>query len=287
MITRQRRGRHSLQHGRRNHRIGPVLVHIAGATARWCKHNTFTPPWLPAGWSSHALGYGCAVLSQLLLLVVDLAFKQIFVHGPFPAVLLLSSAGSLTLAWGIGPGLCSLLWGTALLVIVLIRPAFSVAGKSSLLPSLAVFLLVGSTIILLASQMMQNHRRAVALNQRMIAFLNTASHELRTPLTSQALAIRLAQRQVTTLTTQNDLGPDARQAVERIDEFLRVLEEQTVHQGHLVNTMLDAMRTSAHGSPTDPVWEKAVRRESAPAADGPDRGQTQAPDPTGCVTRSA
>jgi signal transduction histidine kinase len=240
------------------------MARFTHALHRRFKQNSFSPSWLPSHWYSLALGYGCALLSQVLLLVLSLAFRQVFLSLPFPDVLVICIAGCLALTWGVGPALLSLAWGEALLELVIFPATYPGPGKYSPQPAcVVVFLFIGIAVIGLASQMMQSHRRALTMNQRMIGFLNDASHELRTPLASLTISVRLAQRQVTTIVAHGDIAPDTLQGLHRVEELLTVAAEQTTLQGHLVNSMLDAVRTPANGITIDAIWEKDASSRNA------------------------
>ncbi len=218
------------------------------ATRLWFLHNSFSPNWLPIHKYRQLMGYIVAILMQLVAVILDIILKYSFLHFPFPSIFTVCGAGLVALWWGIGPGMLSLLWGIFLFVYLLLDPIFTLAGKSSYIPSLIVLLMAGVAIVVLTSQLMQNHRRALAANQHMIEFLNTASHELRTPLTGLATSVQLAQRRIRRTTASGDPTNDELQrCIQQVDELLDIAARQIWTQDRLVRDMLDSVRMQVRG----------------------------------------
>jgi signal transduction histidine kinase len=222
--------------------------HVLRTIRLWFLRNSFSPTWLPIRKFRQPIGYIVAILVQLLAVFLDSAFKYYFFRFPFPSILTVCGAGFVALSWGIGPGMVSLIWGTFLLDYLIITPAFSFAGKSSYVASLVVLLIAGIAIVALTSQLVQNHQRALATNQRMIEFLNTASHELRTPLTGLAASVQLAQRRIQKTNAAEDRSSDdLRHCIQQIDELLAIASRQIWTQDRLVRDMLDSVRVQVRG----------------------------------------
>jgi signal transduction histidine kinase/PAS domain-containing protein len=134
----------------------------------WLKQNTFAPKWLPAPLHHPVVGYVVAALLELvaasLILLLLFLFPSFAFRGVFTDVVVVLIA----LGWGAGPGLFATAVGTFLLYYAVLPPhfSFSLANPSDAI-GLALYLVVGVGISLLASQSEWARRQAEASSQRL------------------------------------------------------------------------------------------------------------------------
>ncbi len=155
---------------RRPHRAVPLrrVTPWYQAAHRWLLANTFAPGFLPGPWSRPIFGYLAATLLQLVvvigtfgLILVSPAFR--FPAGPLILVVLLVALG-----WGTGPSIVATLVGAVLLIFFLVPPAFSlVIPQEEDAIGLIVYLVVGLTVGILASQAQRARHAAEVLSTRL------------------------------------------------------------------------------------------------------------------------
>lgn len=131
---------------------------------RWLLANTFAPLWLPRRWRHPLVGYLAAVLIELAAIGITLLTGQMLPVFAVQGALIILGIVLVALTWGAGPSLLSVLVGTLLLRLVvmpLYLPWLVDAAVDGI--CLAVALLVGSSISLLASQSAWARRQAQEL----------------------------------------------------------------------------------------------------------------------------
>jgi signal transduction histidine kinase/PAS domain-containing protein len=133
---------------------------------RWLKQNTFAPQWLPAPLHYPVIAYVVAALLELvaasLILLLLFVFPSFAFRGVFTDVVVVLIA----LGWGAAPGLFATAVGTFLLYYAVLPPHFSFAlANPPDAIGLALYLVVGIGISLLASQSVQARRQAEASSQ--------------------------------------------------------------------------------------------------------------------------
>jgi signal transduction histidine kinase len=161
----------------------------------------------------------------------------------FPGMLTLLAVVVVALSCGAGPSLLAVVVGAGLLYFTVLSPPFTwrLSRLSDLL-ALALWVLVGLAMSLLASRAERARRAAQAATRHRDVFLSAASHELRTPLTSiqgraQLLARRLDRAEAGG-SSASDLVATARPLVAGIEQGARRL-------ARLVDELLDGSRAQS------------------------------------------
>ncbi|MBW4525455.1 MAG: response regulator [Phormidium tanganyikae FI6-MK23] len=85
-------------------------------------------------------------------------------------------------------------------------------------------------------------------------FIEALSHELRTPLTNMRMAIELMQRMVTSLKDPEVLDPQ----VQRLDQYLKILQQEWHEEFSLVNDLL-AFQNASGASEAIPLSEVRIQ----------------------------
>lgn len=146
----------------------PSQTEVAGIIAQKRLTGSTMPRFLPNIWSHPILGYLAAILLQLLVILGILALTQVypafrFPEGPLILVILLTA-----LQWGAGPSVVATVVGAALLIYFILPPIFSplVAQQEDII-GVIVYLIVGFTVSILASQTQRTRHRAEAVSRRL------------------------------------------------------------------------------------------------------------------------
>ena len=127
----------------------------------WIQKNTFAPEWLPEQLRHPLIGYLAAVLIEgaAVSLILLLLFRVSLVclsRDSHPGGVVLVALG-----WGAGPGFVASLVGTFLLYFVVLPPHFSwILADPADGIGLAMYLVVGTSISLLAGQNERARRQA-------------------------------------------------------------------------------------------------------------------------------
>jgi signal transduction histidine kinase/PAS domain-containing protein len=130
---------------------------------RWFQHNSFAPEWLPARWRHPAFGYLIAIVIQNIAIALDTLFIAFFPGAPFRSLFPVLGMVIVTLGWGAGPGIFSILIGALLLDFFVLDPQFSFAIREAGATAGSLLLvLVALTISILASQVDQARRATAA-----------------------------------------------------------------------------------------------------------------------------
>jgi PAS domain S-box-containing protein len=134
----------------------------------WFRVNTFAPHFLSGTWSQPIFGYLVACFGQLAIVIGLLALFHTypsfrFLEGPVILFILLVALG-----WGAGPSIVALLVGIVLLIFFVFPPTFSLSfGQSSDLIELLLYIAVGLTISILASNTERARRTSEQLHLRL------------------------------------------------------------------------------------------------------------------------
>lgn len=206
-------------------------------------------------WEHPIAGYICAIPIVSIAIGLTTLGEMLLVHNYFPSVFLLLSILSVTLFWGVGPGLFALV----LCCIALLVPSLPPPGLDFDFPDwqwtfhLLPFTLSGLVVTFIAGQREAARKRArqaeqiakeqadnlARLNQQLQQtdqlkdlFLSIATHELRTPITTIRGQAQLALRY---LNQDRAFAPD----VTVLGEKFRKVEEQTDRLNDLINKLFD------------------------------------------------
>ena len=130
--------------------------------------HTFSPPWLTGRWAHPTVGYLVAVLLQVSAVTGLTALTRLFPSFQFQEALVILVVLLVALTWGVGPSLLATVVGGALLVLLLLPPAFSlVMARIEDALNLLVYLCVGCVVSLLTSQAQRARRSAERLRRRL------------------------------------------------------------------------------------------------------------------------
>lgn len=81
---------------------------------RWLLAHTFVPRWVPARWRHPAVGYGLAVLLQIVVAASTRLLIGTFPTYSFPGLLEIAVVALIAVTWGAGPSLLATLVGVVL-----------------------------------------------------------------------------------------------------------------------------------------------------------------------------
>ena len=136
-----------------------------GKVRYWFQVNSFSPGFLRPPWSHPLLGYLVGGVLQVLAVALMIVLVQMYPSFHFPGALMLLVVLVVSLFWGAGPGLTTLIGGTLLFVFLLLPPYYSLQfARVEDLAGVLIFLAVGVTISVVASQV--ERARAEAVMQR-------------------------------------------------------------------------------------------------------------------------
>ena len=146
---------------------------------KWFQVNTFSPGFLSGIWSRPIFGYFVACIGQLIIVVGLLALFHIypsfrFLEGPLILFILLVALG-----WGAGPSIVALLVGAVLLIFFVFPPAYSLnIGRSSDVIELLLYIAVGLTISILASNTERARRTSEQLRLRLDTIIDAIPNSI-------------------------------------------------------------------------------------------------------------
>src|SRR2546421_1436607 len=131
---------------------------------RWLLVNSFTPAWLPKSLRHPIPGYFVAILLQIIAALITMSLVQLYPSFTVMGLLGVLAIALVALNWGAGPALLATLAGAVLLNFVIIPPHFTWAfsGTKNIVEML-LFLLVGTTISIVASQVARTRHNAEEL----------------------------------------------------------------------------------------------------------------------------
>ena len=134
------------------------------APLHWLQVNSFTPAWLPKSLRHPMLGYFVAILLQIIAVLITMSLVQLYPSFAVTGLLGVLAVALVALNWGAGPSLLATLAGVVLLNFVIMPPhfAWTFSGAKSIVETL-LFLLVGSTISIVASQIARTRHNAEEL----------------------------------------------------------------------------------------------------------------------------
>lgn len=130
---------------------------------RWFLTHTFAPQWLPDKWHHPIIGYIIAILLQLISVFITGLVLQLFPTTTLAGLLEVLVVALVALNWGVGPSLIATLTGAVLLNYVFQSPHYAWTLTESSLAEVFLFLLVGVTISIVASQIEKARRNAEGL----------------------------------------------------------------------------------------------------------------------------
>jgi PAS domain S-box-containing protein len=131
----------------------------------WLITHTFEPQWLPKSLRHPLIGYLVAILLASVTTFLTLQLVQIYPSFAFAGLLEVLAIALIALTWGVGPSLLATLLGAILLNFCVLPSYFyrSLNDTASLVET-ALFLLVGFTISIVASQSERARRNAAELS---------------------------------------------------------------------------------------------------------------------------
>src|SRR5256884_4221417 len=134
------------------------------APLRWLLINSFTPSWLPKSLRHPIPGYFVAILLQIIAALITMSLIQLYPSFTVMGLLGVLAIALVALNWGAGPALLATLAGAVLLNFVIMPPHFAweFSGAKNIVEML-LFLLVGSTISIVASQIARTRHNAEEL----------------------------------------------------------------------------------------------------------------------------
>ena len=141
---------------------------------RWLLVNTFAPQWLPKPWHHPIIGYVIGLALQIMAALGTISLMHIFPTFVFSGLLEILCVAIIALNFGTGPSLLSTLVGITLLNFFVLPPhsSFSLSDVQSFVESI-LFLLVGITISIVASQVERARRGAIAERNLLDAVIET------------------------------------------------------------------------------------------------------------------
>ena len=140
----------------------------------WFLVNTFAPQWLPKPWQHPVVGYIVGIVLQCIATLGTILLMHSFPTFVFSGLLEILCVAIIALNFGAGPSLFSTLVGMVLLDFFVLPPRFSfdVSGAQGVVESI-LFLLVGITISIVASQVERARRGAIAERNLLDAVIET------------------------------------------------------------------------------------------------------------------
>lgn len=136
--------------------------------------NTFAPQWLPKRWHHPIVGYFAALLLQVVAVFGTLSLTHIFPPFAFTGLLETLVVAVIALNFGTGPSLIATIVGLFLLNLFVLPPHENWAlGETQELVENVLFLLVGVTFSVVASQVERARRGAIAERTLLDAVIET------------------------------------------------------------------------------------------------------------------
>ncbi len=141
---------------------------------RWFLVNTFAPQWLPKPWQHPVVGYVIGIALQIVAALSTVLIMHIFPTFVFSGLLEILCVAIVALNFGTGPSLLSTLLGIIFLNFFVLPPrsSLSLNEVQSFVESI-LFLLVGITISVVASQVERARRGAIAERNLLDAVIET------------------------------------------------------------------------------------------------------------------
>ncbi|MGO8949970.1 MAG: ATP-binding protein [Ktedonobacterales bacterium] len=166
---------------------------------RWIQGNSFASEWLPEQLRNPLVGYLVAGLIELAAAGLIFLLLSLFPSTAYYGVLALVGVVLIAFGWGAGPGLLATLMGTLLLYFMVLPPYYAgmLADPANGI-GLLMYLLVGTSISLLAGQRERSRRQAqdaARLLAQAAARSRTDAERLRTMLDVLPSAVMIASPQ--------------------------------------------------------------------------------------------
>lgn len=141
------------------------VITRSAALRRWVRLNTFTPRWLPERLRHPLTGYLVTLALEVVAILVDLLLAVSLPHFDTLGVLPLLVVAYVALSFGMGPSIVATLLSALLVEFVILPPRFGFAGRSSDIIQVALLLLVGGGISLVAGRTERSRQYAEGLAQ--------------------------------------------------------------------------------------------------------------------------
>lgn len=222
----------------------------------WLQMATFAPTWLPRRWRHPAVGYVCAVLMQVVAILLTLLLAMVFPRFAFSSALIFLGVTLVALNWGALPSVAAAVVGGVLYDYVVLQQQLDQV-LVSIQDGIALVLLVGVAVaISLLTGSAERSKRAAKVERaaaqeralvsqqeqaRMEEFLAIASHDLRSPVTAVGGYNDLAARNLEQLASAVvNTSPDLVRQVEVVRARLRQTSQSVDRLYRLVDLLFDA-----------------------------------------------
>ncbi len=130
----------------------------------WFMSSTFAPAWLPEGLQHPVFGYLIALLLQAVAVLATVYLDTLLHVFIFTGLLEVLAIALVALSWGVGPSILATLFGACLFDYIVLPPQYNWhLDEPSDMYQLLVFVLIGLTISIVASQTERARRRAERL----------------------------------------------------------------------------------------------------------------------------
>lgn len=130
----------------------------------WFMNSTFAPAWLPENLQHPFFGYLIALLLQALAVWATVYLDRVFGGFVFASLFEVLAIALVALSWGVGPSVVATLLGAGLFEYIVLSPQFTWhVNNLKDISQLLLFILIGLTISIVASQTESARRRAERL----------------------------------------------------------------------------------------------------------------------------
>lgn len=130
---------------------------------RWFLDHSASPSWLPQHLRHPSIGYIVAILLQLIAVVLTMLLIRAYPSFAFSGLLDILAIALVALNWGAGPSLTATFFGAILLDYMILGQPFTWSFDGKSLVEVLLFLLVGVTLSIAASNFDKTRRNAESL----------------------------------------------------------------------------------------------------------------------------
>ena len=127
---------------------------------RFLSEQTFSPEFFPSSLRHPVIGYLIALLVQVIMVLLIALLTQSFLSFRFIEAPLLFAVLIVALGWGVGPSVLAALFGALLLVFLALPPYFSLRIEKEDVVGLTLYVILGLTVSVVASQTQRARRVA-------------------------------------------------------------------------------------------------------------------------------